>query len=324
MPDPNLPDGRPELLVLRALALGDVVVAVPALRALSRGFPEHRLVLATSGWLAPVVDLIGGVDALLPASGLATPLPAPVGGVDVAVNLHGRGPESHALLDRLGPRRRIGFAAPGWDGPAWRDDGHERVRWAGLVAAYGIPADPDDVGLARPDRPSPAPGAVVLHVGAGYGSRAWPAERFAAVGRALAGQGHRVVLSGGDGERDRALAVALAAGLPTDDVLAGRTSLPELAALVADAAVLVTVDTGAAHLASAYGTPSVVLFGPAPVARWGPPAAGPHVVLTDERLRRGEVFADQPDPALLAVGAPQVLAAVAERLAAGRRGAAPG
>ena len=226
MPDPDAPDGRPQLLVLRALALGDLLVSVPALRALRRGFPGHRLVLATSGWLGPAVDLIGGIDALLPASGLGTPLPRPAGGVDVAVNLHGRGPESHALLDRLEPRRRIGFAAPGWDGPVWHDDVHERVRWAGLVAAYGIPADPDDVGLVRPDPPSPAPGAVVLHVGAGYVSRAWPSERFAAVARALAAQGHRVVLSGGDGERDRALAVAGAAGISTDDVLAGRTSLP--------------------------------------------------------------------------------------------------
>jgi ADP-heptose:LPS heptosyltransferase len=68
------------------------------------------------------------------------------------------------------------------------------------------------------------------------------------------------------------------------------------------------VDTGAAHLATAYATPSVVLFGPAPVARWGPPA-GPHVVLTDEQLRVGDVFATEPDPALLAVSPEDVLAA---------------
>jgi ADP-heptose:LPS heptosyltransferase len=73
--------------------------------------------------------------------------------------------------------------------------------------------------------------------------------------------------------------------------------------------VLVTVDTGAAHLASAYGTPSVVLFGPAPPEVWGPPADGPHVVLTDARLRRGAAFADDPDPALLAVTADEVVAA---------------
>ena len=306
---------RPELLVLRALKLGDLLVAVPALHALRRAFPEHRMVLATSGWLAPILSLVGGIDALLPADGLDDPLPLGPGQVDVAVNLHGRGPQSHALLDRLVPRQRLGFAAPGWDGPAWREDEHERVRWTRLVQAYGYAADADDVGLARPDVPSPAPGAVVVHVGAFYGSRAWPVERLAAVAAALRARGERVVLSGGDADRARAVEVGRLAGLGPDWVLAGRTTLPELAALVAHAALLVTVDTGAAHLASAYGTPSVVIFGPAPVAQWGPPAAGPHRVLTEERLRLGDVFSDQPDPALLAVDVDAVLDAATALLA---------
>ena len=68
---------------------------------------------------------------------------------------------------------------------------------------------------------------------------------------------------------------------------------------------------GAAHLASAYGTPSVVLFGPAPPEIWGPPP-GPHIVLTRAELRRGDTFAHRPDPALLAVTVQDVLAAVGE------------
>ena len=55
------------------------------------------------------------------------------------------------------------------------------------------------------------------------------------------------------------------------------------------------------HLASAYGIPSVVMFGPASPAEWGPPASGPHAVLTDASVRLGETFATEPDPALLAV-----------------------
>ena len=79
--------------------------------------------------------------------------------------------------------------------------------------------------------------------------------------------------------------------------------------LFAGAALVVSADTGAAHMAAAYGTPSVVLFGPAPPGQWGPPA-GPHVVLTRAELRRGDVFAADPDPALLGVGVDDVLAAV--------------
>ncbi len=320
---PGESDGRPELLVLRALNLGDLLVSVPALRGLRRGLPDHRLVLAAPAWLGPVVDLIGGIDALLPTSGLDEALPLAAGRIEVAVNLHGRGPQSHARLDALAPRRRIGFAVPpdiapansAWDGPGWTDGLHERVRWAGLVRAYGHPADPDDLTLARPEVPSPAPGAAVLHVGASYGSRAWPSERFARVAATLAGAGAQVVLSGGGADRDRAEDVAERAGLPARAVLAGRTSLAELAALVADAAVVISADTGAAHLASAYGSPSVVLFGPAPVEQWGPPARGPHVALTRPDLRGGDAFSDRPDPALLAVTAAEVIRAAADLLA---------
>jgi ADP-heptose:LPS heptosyltransferase len=303
------PDGRPELLALRALKLGDLLVAVPAVYGLRRANPAHRLALAVPGWLEPIVDLVPGVDALLPTPGLDDPLPLPPGRIDTAVNLHGNGPESRGLLDELAPRRRVGHRGPGWDGPVWRDDLHERERWAQLVTAHQMPASPEEIALLPPPSPGPAPGAVVVHVGAFYGSREWPVERFAVVARALAEDGWPVVVTGSAKERPRAVATARAAGLPADAVLAGRIDLGEMAALVARAALVVSVDTGAAHLASAYRTPSVVIFGPAPPEQWGPPASGPHVVLTDAALRRGDTFGTEPDPALLAVSAADVLAA---------------
>jgi ADP-heptose:LPS heptosyltransferase len=97
-------------------------------------------------------------------------------------------------------------------------------------------------------------------------------------------------------------------------MLAGRLALDGLAALVAGSRLVISADTGAAHLASAYGVPSVVIFGPAPVEEWGPPP-GPHVALTDASVRRGDAFAPDPDPALLAVDADAVLAAARDLLA---------
>lgn len=304
------PDDRPVLLALRALKLGDLLVAVPALAALRRGFPDHRIVLATSGWLAPIVGLLGTVDELLPAAGLSKPLDVEAGTVDVAVNLHGRGPESGGLLDAVRPRRLIAHAPDLPDGPAWVDGIHERERWARLVRSAGLDADADDVAIPKPAVEPAVPGAAVVHVGAFYGSRRWPEERFAVVARELAGRGERVVFTGDATDRDRALRVADAARLGEEAVLAGRLDLVGFAALMSDARLLVSVDTGAAHLASAYAIPSVVLFGPAPAEEWGPPAGGPHVVLTDASLRRGDVFSDEPDPALLAVGADDVLEAI--------------
>lgn len=301
---------RPEMLVLRALKLGDLLVAVPALRALRRSFPEHRIRYAAQSWLSPVVDLVGGIE-LLDTHGLDVPVPLPPGTVDVAVNLHGCGPESQRRLDALQPRRRIGHASDGadglpWEGPAWRDDLHERERWTRLLAWHDIPADPADLRLLPPRSASVRPGAVVLHPGAAYGARHWPVDRFAAVARALVRAGHDVVLTGSAKERPRAEAVAGAAGLPSSAVLAGTIDLDGMAAVVAEAAAVVSADTGAAHLASAYGRPSVVMFGPASIEQWGPPP-GPHRALTDASLRRGDTFADDPDPALLAVTVDHVL-----------------
>lgn len=302
--------GKPELLVLRALKLGDLLVAVPALKALRRAYPEHRLRYAAQGWLSEALGLVGGYE-LLPTHGLDEPLALEPGVVDVAVNLHGSGPESQGRIEALQARHTIGHRSHYRDGPPWRAELHERERWAALLEWHGIEADPLDIQLTTPRQPSPVPAATVLHVGAAYGSRLWPAERFAAVASALAAAGHNVVFTGGSGERQRALDVCLQSGLGDETVLAGQLGLGEFAAAIAGARLVISADTGAAHLASAYGTPSVVLFGPAPPEIWGPPP-GPHTVLTRAELRRGDTFAHQPDPALLAVTVQDVLAAVRE------------
>ena len=96
---------RPELLVLRALKLGDLLVAVPALKAIRRAFPEHRLRYAAQGWLSEALGLVGGYE-LLPTHGLDEPLALRPGVVDVAVNLHGNGPESAGRIEALKARRR--------------------------------------------------------------------------------------------------------------------------------------------------------------------------------------------------------------------------
>ncbi|MGO4147451.1 glycosyltransferase family 9 protein [Paenarthrobacter sp. YAF11_1] len=306
---------QPLLLALRALKLGDLLVAVPALRGLHRAFPEHRILYAAPAWIAGALELVGGIHHL-PTPGLDDPLTVPRATVDIAVNLHGNGPESRRRIEELQANRVVAHASADADGPEWITGIPERERWTRLLNWHGIDADPLDYRLNRPAVRSPRPGATVIHVGAAYGSRLWPVERFADVAVQLAAAGHEVVLTGGTSERARAeetAALAKLKGATLDDgLLAGRQGLAEFAATIADARLVVSADTGAAHLASAYGRPSVVLFGPAPVEEWGPPP-GPHVVLTAVELRRGDVFAADPDPALLAVSVRDVMDAV-ERL----------
>jgi ADP-heptose:LPS heptosyltransferase len=308
---------QPAALVLRALHLGDLLVAVPALRALRRALPGHRIVLATNGSLAPLVSLTGAVDELLPTSdpqALAWTGQAP----DVAVNMHGAGPQSHRALDATQPRRRIGYRAAGWPGPdpddIARHHAHERERWCAMLDAHGIPADPTDLRLhppAGPPVPHSCHAPVLVHPGARYGAKRWPARRFAEVAAALHCPVSPVLITGSADERDLALAVARQAGIAESRVLAGRTDLAELCALVARAALVVSGDTGIAHLAAAFAIPSVTLFGPVGPQQWGPPADGPHAVLDEPDVRRGDPFADDPDPALLAIGVGDVLRAAA-------------
>lgn len=281
-----------DVLVLRALGIGDLLVAVPALRGLRRAFPHGRVTLAAPSWLAELAMLTGAIDRLLPTPGLgALHWVAP--GPAVAVNLHGAGPESVADLVATGPGRLITHrhtAFPDLAGPEWLEDQHERDRWCRLLRWHGIDADPTDLGLALPAAGNVAPGVVVVHPGASVPARRWPPDRFAAVAAGLAAAGHRVVVTGSVEEAGLAGDVARAAGLPAEVVLAGRIGLGDLAALVAGAALVVSGDTGVGHLATAYGTPSVLLFGPTPPRRWGPPQGRrQHVVLwagdTDNGLR---------------------------------------
>jgi ADP-heptose:LPS heptosyltransferase len=299
-------------VILRPLGLGDLLTGVPAIRAIRAAVPGHRLVLATTPALAPLAGLIDAVDDVLPArelEPLAWAGPPP----ELAVDLHGKGPASHVVVARLNPRRLLTFASPGYPGPTWYPDEHEVRRWCRLVSeGLGVPADPDALDLDPPAVPAPVRDAALVHPGAAFPGRRWPADRFAAVARHLAAAGEDVRITGGPAEVLLAGEVAAAAGLPDDAVLAGTTSTLELAALVAAARVVVSGDTGMAHLATAYRRPSVVLFGPVSPALWGPPQRSQHVALWhgDVHAGAGDPWGTTVDPALARISVQEVIAAL--------------
>lgn len=302
------------VVLLRALGLGDFLTGVPAYRAVRRAFPRATVQLAAPAALAELVPLTGAIDRLLPAGELE-PIPWAGPPPAVAIDLHGRGPASHRLVAALRPARLITFGGPhggGYSGPPWRAGEHEVARWCRLCAESGIPADAGDLRLPAPagwpGGQGPAP--TLIHAGAAAASRRWPASRFAAVARQFHRDGHRVLLTGSAGERAAADGLARLAGLPPAAVLAGRTSLTGLAALAARARLIVSGDTGLAHLAVAYGRPSVTLFGPTPPAEWGPPSHPRHQVLWPAPPGyRGDPHGRRTDPVLAAIGVADVLAA---------------
>jgi heptosyltransferase-2 len=110
---------------------------------------------------------------------------------------------------------------------------------------------------------------VVLAPGAEYGpAKQWPAAHFRAVAQALAAQGWDIAVVGL--AKDRALGAAILDGIAGASNLCGETSLAQLTALLAGAALLISNDSGAMHLAAALGTPQLAVFGSTNPAWTGP------------------------------------------------------
>lgn len=303
----------PSVLVLRALGLGDLMTAVPALRGIRRRFPEHRLVLATTPSLAPLVSEMSFVDAMLRTGDLRA-LPVQLDSDDIAVNLHGRGPQSTERLLETSPRRLVAFAHPDipatFGAPRWKRGEHEIARWCRLLLHHDVEARPDDLRLDPPavEGSTGWEGATVLHPGASAPARLWPPDHWARLARRLADTGHTVVITGGVEEVPLARVIAREADLPPEWVLAGDTDVRSLAGLIARAGRVVISDTGPAHLATAYGTPSVILFGPTAPDEWGPPLSDRHRVLW--KGRTGDPNAATPHGGLLEITVDEVLQAL--------------
>ncbi len=297
--------------VLRALpGLGDLLCAVPALRALRRGLPDARITLIglepEAAWF---VERFAYVDDLMPFAGypglperdvdpravVAFLLEAQRRRFDLAIQLHGSGEVTNHVIQLLGARATGGAFVEGRYCPdearfvAYRDDEPEVRRNVRVVERLGVPAaglelefpvgTEDEADLERilgARRPEPGTYAIV-HPGASVPHRRWPAERFAAVADELATRGLTVFVTGSEGERDVVRAVRRA--MAGDAVeLAGRTGIGAVAALVHDARVVVCNDTGISHLAAALHAPSVVVFGTGH-HRWGPLDRGLHRVV---------------------------------------------
>jgi ADP-heptose:LPS heptosyltransferase len=200
------------------------------------------------------------------------------------------------------------------------DDLPEPERALSLARAAGFDLPAGDDGRLAVRRPLPPvahePGHVVVHPGASVPARAWPAHRCAEAVEALADAGHRVLVTGGPGERALTAAVAGTRGVD----LGGALGLAELAALLDGAAAVVVGNTGPAHLAAAVGTPVVSLFSPVvPAARWAPHGVAT-VLLGDQdapcRLTRARECPVPGHPCLTSVTADDVVAAVEKLVSA--------
>lgn len=296
------------VLVARLDSLGDVLLAGPAVAAAA----EHAATVSmlVGRGRSAAARLLPGVDAVLEfEAGWVVPDPAPVqaeavtdlvervraDGVDAALILTSfhQSPLPLALLLRLAGVDWIGAISEDYPGSLLdlrhRVDPNlpESERALSLARAAGYPgvsaAAPARLAVRGPlpevSRLTGAGRYVVFHPGADAPARRPTAEHSRALVAALAHAGYRVLVTGVSAERSL---TGFVAGAAADD-LGGRLDLPELAAVLAGAQVVVAPNTGPAHLAAAVGTPVVSLFAPVvPAARWAPYGV-PLVVLGDQQ-----------------------------------------
>ncbi len=295
--------------VFRALVLGDLLCAVPALRALKASDSRNIVHLIGLPWARELVGRLGCVDGFVEFPGFpGLPERAPdlaalpqffetmrSNAYDLLLQMHGSGSIVNHLMAACGARSVGGFVEPGGYclNPAlhclWPTEGTEVERMLRLTDHLGLPrqglalefpiTDEDRSKLFAlwPGSARPA-GYVCIHSGAQLPSRQWPLERFAAVGDALAAKGYLVVLTGSPAEVQRASDLAAAMHHPVVN-LAGQTNLWTLGALIERARLLVSNDTGVSHIAAALRTRSVIISSGGDAARWAPADHRLHQVL---------------------------------------------
>ncbi len=274
--------------------LGDAVMATVVPPALKRITSEERVGVLVPAGIGDVFRGHPAVDEVLEF--------APGGEVDA----YRRGGYDRVLLApvsfgsvwramRGGVRERYGFGGSGRDlllrrrlpGHEYRRDRHQVENYRALAGLAGTPrpADEPDVRVtleatraARELWGDSTGRRVAVQPGATYGpAKRWPASRFAALARTLSGRDCTVAVLGGPGDRESTEAVCAEAGSSVRD-LSGRTTVETLAAVLREASILVTNDTGPMHLAAAVGTPVLAMFGSTDPDWTGPRGDGHRVM----------------------------------------------
>lgn len=303
---PSLVPNVHKIAVLRANALGDFIMILPALDALQAAYPEAEITLLAGAWhaefLAGRPGPVRRVVTIPPLHHMGEPTLTPdlqadldaffaamqAERFDIAFQMHGGGQQSNPFVQRLGARLSVGLKTP---------DAAPLDRWipylyyqreilrylevVSLVGARPTRLDPHltvmdrDLQAARHIVPDTDRPLVVLHPGASDLRRRWPAASFAQVGDRLAETGARVVVTGVEKEAD--VCAAVVEGMRAEVVnTCGQLSLSGLTGLLARASVVIANDTGPRHLAEAVGTATVGIYWCGNVINAGPATSARH------------------------------------------------
>lgn len=287
--------------------IGDVVMISPAVRAIRAHFREARIAILAKSWVLETLSGDPFYDDLIEYDDAGRHR-GPVGRLRLAALLRRRhfdlailfqkAFDAAALAFLAGARLRVGYATDrrSWllthALPAPPRDTHHVDTFLGIARALGCPiADPHPAfHLSDEDRRQAASildraglaghaPLVAVHPGASKEPRAWHPDRFAGLGRSLAGRyAARIILLGSAAERG--LRERIAGGIPRGGVFlpAPDLSMKATGALIERCHLFVGNDSGPMHVAAALGVPTVAIFGPGTPRRTAPIAARGRVV----------------------------------------------
>jgi ADP-heptose:LPS heptosyltransferase len=295
-----------KILIIRFARLGDVILLVPALRALRKQFPDAKLDVLVDHRYVPILEMCSAVSEVIPVNRLemrdGSKLKALWNILRLAENVRQRGydlvsdfhsfRETHLLTWYSRARWRLGLKrvhSPYSSfcfnlEPVVEDDSlHVSSVFLSMLAPLGIKADTSDCLLdlpsshvnqaeefLRPHRIAGNEWFVGFNVGAGSKSRTWPEDGFAQLAvQVLQQPGARLILFSGPGE-DK-ISLALHERLRSSRVIVAKNlGLPELAALFSKCRILVSNDTGPMHLGAAVGVPTLGIFSVARPEHYSP------------------------------------------------------
>lgn len=286
------------IALIKPSALGDIVHTLPALGALRRRFPAAHITWIVSSFYAPLLRGHPDLNAVLAFDRSVRASPWQVlrhystfirqlqsARFNLVLDLQGL-LRSGLIGWFSGAQRRVGLASAR-EGSRWLytdrvDDGgqsHAVDRYLRVIRALGgktepvrfhVPIDESVLAWAKEtlaDFPAPW---LCFGVGARWRTKRWPVEHFATLAqRAQQVCGGSIVFVGREDEAVLSRAVARTLAGPACD-LTGKTTLPQLAAVLSLADVMVANDTGPLHLAAALGRPVVAPYTCTKVQRHGP------------------------------------------------------
>ncbi len=300
------------VLVVKLRYIGDVLLTTPFLRVLRRGFPDARVTVLVNPGTGEVLRHNPDVNEVLclPRTGLIPQVQCyrelRARRFDCVVDLTD-GDRSAFISFITGARMRIGFnhenrlrgrlysrcVQASYDAMHVIDYHAMALPSLGLSMEGGEPILP----LSREDHERAHHVVeslqldrtrwIMIHPAARYWFKAWPPDRFAALGDAFHERGFQVVLVGSPDDRSIETEILQIAKRSMISLI-GNTRLLELAALMTRCRLFIGNDAGPMHMAAAVGCPVVALFGPSDPAVWAP--RGKHVKPIHKGLDCRECF----------------------------------